>query len=72
MSKRENMTHEEIEKGRVLALNFGKVQKIAACGQKLVPVTVQDAASAEDVARTVHAHPALSEVVGEAARAVAS
>ena len=26
-------------------------------------------ASAEDVARTVHAHPALSEVVGEAARA---
>lgn len=29
-------------------------------------------ASAEDVARTVHAHPALSEVVGEAARAVAS
>ncbi|MYF93190.1 MAG: dihydrolipoyl dehydrogenase, partial [Gemmatimonadetes bacterium] len=29
-------------------------------------------ASAEDVARTVHAHPALSEVVGEAARATAS
>ncbi len=29
-------------------------------------------ASAEDVARTVHAHPALSEVIGEAARAVAS
>ena len=28
-------------------------------------------ASAEDVGRTVHAHPALSEVVGEAARAVA-
>ena len=48
MSKRENMTHEEIGEGRVLALEFG--------------------ASAEDVARTVHAHPALSEVVGEAAR----
>jgi dihydrolipoamide dehydrogenase len=28
-------------------------------------------ASAEDVARTVHAHPALSEVVKEAAWAVA-
>ena len=49
MSKRENMTHEASEKGRVLALEFG--------------------ASTEDVARTVHAHPALSEVVGEAARA---
>ena len=47
MSKRDNMTHEASEKGRVLALEFG--------------------ASAEDVARTVHA--ALSEVVGEAARA---
>ena len=68
VSKRENMTHEETEKGFVLALNFGKVQKLAACEQKLVPVTVQDSASAEDVARTVHAHPALSEVVGEAAR----
>ena len=60
MSKRENMTPEESEEGRVLVLDFGKVQKTAACGQKSVPV--QDAASA------VHAHPALSEVVGEAAR----
>jgi phosphoribosyl-AMP cyclohydrolase len=39
------MDPEEIEEGRALALDFDKLEKVAACGRPLVPVAVQDAAS---------------------------
>ena len=42
-----NMTHEELEEGAVLALDFTKLEKVAACDQDLVPVAVQDADSDE-------------------------
>ena len=41
------MTDREIEAGTALALDFGKLKKVAAGGQPLVPVAVQDAASGE-------------------------
>ena len=47
MAAREELTHEELEEGGVLALDFGKLEKVAACGQDLVPVAVQDAESGE-------------------------
>ena len=47
MAAREELTHEELEEGGVLALDFGKLEKVAACGQDLVPVAVQDADSGE-------------------------
>jgi phosphoribosyl-AMP cyclohydrolase len=45
--EREQITHEELEEGAVLALDFGKLKKVAACGQDLVPVAVQDTDSCE-------------------------
>ena len=45
--EREQITHEELEEGAVLALDFGKLKKVAACGQDLVPVAVQDTDSGE-------------------------
>ena len=47
MTERERLTHEELEEGGVLALDFEKLKKVAACGQDLVPVAVQDADSGE-------------------------
>lgn len=41
------MTHEEVEEGRQLALDFGKLQRAAACGEGLVPVAVQNVDSGE-------------------------
>ena len=41
------LSHEELEEGVVLALDFDKLAKVAACGQALVPVAVQDADSLE-------------------------
>ena len=47
MVERANMTHEDVEEGRRLALDFGKLQRAAACGEGLVPVAAQDADSGE-------------------------
>ena len=41
------LSHEELEEGAVFALDFDKLAKVAACGQALVPVAVQDADSLE-------------------------
>lgn len=41
------LSHEELEEGAVVALDFNKLAKVAACGQALVPVAVQDADSLE-------------------------
>ena len=41
------LSHEELEEGAVLSLDFDKLAKVAACGQALVPVAVQDADSLE-------------------------
>jgi phosphoribosyl-AMP cyclohydrolase len=41
------MTHRELEEGTALSLDFGKLDKVAACGQPLMPVAVQDAATGE-------------------------
>lgn len=42
-----SLSHEKLEEGAVLALDFDKLAKVAACGQALVPVAVQDADSLE-------------------------
>jgi phosphoribosyl-AMP cyclohydrolase len=47
VTERSRMTHAEIEEGRVLALDFDKLQKVASCGQALMPVAVQEADSGE-------------------------
>ena len=47
MVERANMTHEEVEEGQQLALDFGKLQRAAACGEGLVPVVAQDVDSGE-------------------------
>ena len=47
MVERANMTHEEVEEGAQLALDFGKLQRAAACGEGLVPVVAQDVDSGE-------------------------
>jgi len=47
MKEREKVSHEELEEGMELALDFNKLVKVAACGQALVPVAVQDADSGE-------------------------
>ena len=41
------LSHQELEEGAVQALDFDKLSKVAACGQALVPVAVQDADSLE-------------------------
>ena len=41
------MNHEELEEGSRLALDFSKIQKIAATGSDVVPVVVQDASDGE-------------------------
>ena len=47
MVERANMTLEEVEEGQRLALDFGKLQRAAACGEGLVPVAAQDVDSGE-------------------------
>ncbi len=41
------MNHTELEEGSRLALDFSKLQKIAATGSEVVPVVVQDATDGE-------------------------
>lgn len=41
------MTHQEIEEGQQLKLDYGKLQKIATTGSAVVPVAVQDVDSGE-------------------------
>lgn len=41
------MTHEELEEGSTLALDFTKLKKVAACGADLVPAVAQDAETGE-------------------------
>ena len=41
------MAHTQLEEGSQLTLDFDKLSKVAACGQPLVPVAVQDAQTRE-------------------------
>ena len=41
------MNHTDLEEGLQLALDFSKLQKIAATGSEVVPVVVQDATDGE-------------------------
>ncbi len=41
------MTHEELEEGFELRLDFGKLAKAAACGEDILPAVAQDADSGE-------------------------
>lgn len=41
------MTHEELEEGSALTLDFGKLAKIAEAGHQVVPVAVQHADTGE-------------------------
>lgn len=36
------MSHTELEEGSKLQLDFGKLDKVANCGEQVVPVVVQD------------------------------
>ena len=47
MQDRANLTSAQVEEGDELALDFTKLEKVAACGQPLVPVAVQDADTGE-------------------------
>ena len=47
MVEQANMTPEEVEEGPQLVLDFGKLQRAAACGEGLVPVVAQDVDSGE-------------------------
>jgi phosphoribosyl-AMP cyclohydrolase len=41
------MNHHDIEEGAALRLDFTKLNKVAACGQDLVPAVAQDHATGE-------------------------
>ena len=47
MVSREELSHDELEEGGVLALDFRKLQKVSSCGRDLMPVVAQDADSGE-------------------------
>ncbi|NKB67108.1 MAG: phosphoribosyl-AMP cyclohydrolase [Candidatus Latescibacteria bacterium] len=47
MIQQHQLSHAEIEEGPQLALDFDKLEKVAACGQPLVPVAVQEVDSGE-------------------------
>lgn len=47
MNDRARMNRHDIEEGVALALDFDKLDKVATCGQPLVPVAVQDADNGE-------------------------
>ena len=46
-SKQAIMEHHELEEGATLSLDFGKLKKVVACGEDLVPAVAQDADSGE-------------------------
>ena len=41
------MTHEELEEGKVLNLDFAKLRKVANCGSDVLPALAQDASTGE-------------------------
>jgi phosphoribosyl-AMP cyclohydrolase len=41
------MTHEELENGSVLSLDFTKLKKVANCGADVLPAVAQDAQTGE-------------------------
>jgi phosphoribosyl-AMP cyclohydrolase len=41
------MTHEELEEGSVLELDFQKLKKVASCGADVLPAIAQDAHTGE-------------------------
>lgn len=41
------MTHEELEEGSALALDFTKLKKVANCGEAVLPAIAQDARTGE-------------------------
>ena len=43
----ESMTHEELEEGKVLNLDFAKLRKVANCESDVLPAIAQDANSGE-------------------------
>lgn len=43
----EGMTHEELEEGHVLNLDFTKLRKVASCDSDVLPAIAQDAATGE-------------------------
>ena len=47
MSQQQRLSHQELEDAQQLVLDFDKLEKVAACGQPLVPVAVQEVASGE-------------------------
>ena len=53
---RTGASRERIEEGSELLLDFHKLEKVAGCGQPLVPVAVQDAESGE-VLLVAYANP---------------
>ena len=44
---KEKISHEELEEGQRLLLDFEKLRKIASCAESVVPVVVQDAETKE-------------------------
>ena len=47
MSKQPSLSHQELEEGAKVALDFTKLQRIGQTGAEVVPVAVQDADSKE-------------------------
>ena len=43
----ESMTHEELEEGKVLNLDFAKLRKVANCESDVLPAIAQDASTGE-------------------------
>lgn len=43
----ESMTHEELEEGKVLNLDFTKLRKVASCESDVLPAIAQDALTGE-------------------------
>ena len=41
------MTHEELEEGKVLKLDFAKLRKVANCESDVLPAIAQDASTGE-------------------------
>jgi phosphoribosyl-AMP cyclohydrolase len=37
-----NMSHQELEEGKTLQLDFSKLSKVLACGESLIPAVAQD------------------------------
>ena len=45
------MTHEELEEGKVLKLDFAKLRKVANCESDVLPAIAQDASTGEVLIR---------------------